>query len=248
MKYSSSFVAPVVLLASSALAAPSLIKPRATAMCGQWDTTTAGNYTIYQDLWGEDNASSGSQCTTVNGITNGTLSWSTNWTWAGGSSSVKSYANVALTTIGKELSTVSSIPSTWDWSYTGNDIVADVSYDMWLAPTADGTDDYEIMVWLDAIGGAGPISSTGSAVADVTIGSVTWNLFSGANGATTVHSFVAQSAQQEWTGDMMDFFTYLIENEGVPDTHYLTSIGAGTEPFTGTDAIFSSSAFSISVS
>jgi len=250
MKFSTA-IAPAVL-ATSALAAPSRVasslKPRSTTICGQWDTVTEGTYTVYQDLWGEAQATSGSQCTTVTGLTGSTLAWSTSWTWAGGSSDVKSYANAALQDIGKELSGISSIPSTWDWSYTSSGtIVADVSYDMWLAPSADGTNDYEIMVWLAALGGAGPISSTGSTVATPTIGSTSWKLYSGANGDTTVYSFVAETEQTAFDGDLMDFFTYLIENENVPNTHYLTSIGAGTEPFTGTDAVLTTTAFSVTV-
>jgi len=250
MKFSAA-IAPAVL-ATSAFAAPSRVasslKPRSTTICGQWDTATEGTYVVYQDLWGEAQATSGSQCTTVTGLTGTTLAWSTSWTWAGGSSDVKSYANAALQDIGKELSRISSIPTTWDWSYTSSDdIVADVSYDMWLAPSAAGTNDYEIMVWLAALGGAGPISSTGSTVATPTIGSTSWQLYSGANGDTTVYSFVAESEQENFSGDLMDFFTYLIENENVPNTHYLTSIGAGTEPFTGTDAVLTTSAFSVTV-
>jgi len=252
MRFSAAAIVPAVL-ATTAFAAPShlasSLKARSTQICGQWDTLNQAPYVIYQDLWNQGAATSGSQCTTLDGFTNGRLTWSTSWTWAGGSSDVKSYANAAIQDIGKELSAVSSIPSTWDWSYTyDGTIVADVSYDMWLAPTASGTNDYEIMVWLAAIGGAGPISSTGSTIATPTIGSTTWKLYSGKNGDTTVYSFVAESEQKSFSGDMMDFFTYLIKNEGVPTSHYLTSIGAGTEPFTGTNAILTTSGYSISVS
>ena len=75
-----------------------------------------GTYTVYQDLWGESAATSGSQCTTVNSLSGTTLAWSTSWTWAGGSSSVKSYANVVVTeTTEKQISAITSIPSTWEW-------------------------------------------------------------------------------------------------------------------------------------
>jgi len=251
MKFSAAIASAI--LASSALAAPSRVasslKDRATTICGQWDTVVQGTYTVYQDLWGEAQATSGSQCTTVTGLSGSKLAWSTSWTWDGGSTDVKSYANAAIQGIGKQLSAVTSIPTTWDWSYTSDGtIVADVSYDMWLAPSASGTNDYEIMVWLAAIGGAGPISSTGSTVANSTIAGTKWDLYSGANGDTKVFSFVAQSEQTAFDGDLMDFFTYLIKEENVPNSHYLTSIGAGTEPFTGENAVFTTSAFSVSVS
>lgn len=125
--------------------------------------------------------------------------------------------------------------------------MADVSYDLWLAPTSGGTNSYEIMVWLAALGGAGPISSSGSAVATPTIGGYSWSLYSGTNGDTTVLSFVATSKIESWSGDMMDFFNYLVENEGVSDSLYITQLQAGTEPFTGTDAVFTTTAYTISV-
>lgn len=111
-------------LAASALAAPSLsevpsktINKRATTICGQWDTVVTGTYTLYQDLWGESAATSGSQCSTFNSLSGDTISWSTSWTWAGGSSSVKSYANVVVTqSTGYEVSAISSIPTVWDYT------------------------------------------------------------------------------------------------------------------------------------
>lgn len=144
------------------------------------------------------------------------------------------------------------ITSTWlltrrHFSYTGSDIVADVSYDLWLAASSGGTNEYEIMVWLAALGGAGPISSTGSTIATPTIGGYTWDLYTGPNGDTTVYSFVASSEIESWSGDMMDFFTYLVDNEGVSSSKYITSLQAGTEPFTGTDAVFSTTKYTMSV-
>lgn len=123
--------------------------------------------------------------------------------------------------------------TTWKWSYTGSSIVADVAYDVFTSATSGGSNAYEIMIWLAAIGGAGPISSTGSPVATTTIDGVSWKLYSGPNGATTVYSFVASSQATSFTGDLMNFFKYLETNQGFPSSQYLVSIGAGTEPFTG---------------
>lgn len=103
------------------------------------------------------------------------------------------------------------------------------------------------MVWLAALGGAGPISSTGSAVATPTIAGSSWSLYSGTNGDTTVYSFVASSTIESFDGDLMEFFTYLVDNEGVSSSKYITSLQAGTEPFTGTDAVFSTTSYTISV-
>ena len=130
-------------------------------------------------------------------------------------------------------------------SYTGTSIVADVAYDMFTSSTATGSNEYEIMIWLAALGGAGPISSTGSPVSTPTINGISWKLYSGPNGDTTVYSFVAASEVTSFSGDIKLFLTYLATNEGFSTSQYVTSIGAGTEPFTGTDAVLSVSAYSI---
>jgi xyloglucan-specific endo-beta-1,4-glucanase len=131
-------------------------------------------------------------------------------------------------------------------SYSTTDIVADVSYDMFLSSSASGSEEYEIMVWLAALGGAGPISSTGSAIATTTINGVTFKLYEGLNGSMTVYSFVAESTTTSFSGDMLDFFTYLIDNEGLSSSLYLIDVQAGTEPFTGS-ATLTTSAFSVTV-
>jgi Glycosyl hydrolase family 12. len=105
---------------------------------------------------------------------------------------------------------------------------------MFLSSSASGSDEYEIMVWLAALGGAGPISSTGSAIATTTINGVTFKLYEGLNGSMTVYSFVAESTTTSFSGDMLEFFTYLVDNEGLSFSLYLVGVQAGTEPFTGT--------------
>jgi xyloglucan-specific endo-beta-1,4-glucanase len=64
-------------------------------------------------------------------------------------------------------------------------------------------------------------------VASPTIANTTWNLYKGPNGSTTVFSFVADSEVPDFSGDIMDFFDYLTENEGLSSSQYLTSVGAG---------------------
>jgi xyloglucan-specific endo-beta-1,4-glucanase len=104
---------------------------------------------------------------------------------------------------------------------------------MFTSSSATGANEYEIMIWLAALGGAGPISSTGSPVSTTTIGGVTFKLYSGPNGSTTVYSFVAESEATSFSADILDFYKYLESSEGFPSSQYLLNIGAGTEPFTG---------------
>lgn len=114
MKFTSAILSAV--LATTAFAAPTkTIAERSTQLCDQWSSLTTGGYTVYNNLWGEGNADSGSQCTTFDSLSGSTVAWSTSWSWSGGSSSVKSYANVAIEDIGKQISSVSSLSTTWDW-------------------------------------------------------------------------------------------------------------------------------------
>lgn len=103
------------------------------------------------------------------------------------------------------------------------------------------------MIWLAALGGAGPISSTGSPIATVWIANTSWALFKGVNSSWTVFSFVAQSQQTSFNGDVLDFFKYLIQNQGMPSSQYLSGIGAGTEPFSGSSAQLTTTKYVISM-
>ncbi|KAI9810721.1 MAG: hypothetical protein M1827_006059 [Pycnora praestabilis] len=227
-----SIILGAIAAATAVYAVPTKTLNKRASMCGQWDSTTTGNYILYQDLWGESAASSGSQCSSLNCFAGNTIAWSTSWSWAGGSSSVKSYANAVVKMTSKELGSLTTIPTTWKWGYTGSSIVADVSYDSFLGTTPTGAASYEVMIWLAALGGAGPISSTGQPIAWPTFGGVSFSLYKGPNGATTVFSFVATSEQTNFRGDLMNFYEYLETNQGVSSSQYLQSIGAGTEPFT----------------
>ena len=85
MKFTTLF--SVASTAALALAAPttsaSALSKRAD-FCGQWDTSVQGDYTVYNNLWGSSAATSGSQCTGVDGLSGSTLKWHTSWSWAGG--------------------------------------------------------------------------------------------------------------------------------------------------------------------
>lgn len=134
--------------------------------------------------------------------------------------------------------------------YTGNGIVANVAYDIFTGstPSTDfSSHEYEFMIWLAALGGAGPISSTGSPIATVQLSGVSWKLYSGPNGNMKVFSFVAESLQESFKGDLTDFTSYLIANQGVSGNQLLQGVGAGTEPFLGNNAVFTTSKYSVSI-
>ncbi|KAI8712718.1 hypothetical protein NCS52_01370600 [Fusarium sp. LHS14.1] len=237
------------LLAVSAAASPTpTLDKRAQTMCGNWGTVSTAGYTVYHNNWGAGQASSGHQCTTFDQVKSGnSFVWSTEWSWTGGHGQVKSYSNVALEKVNKKLSQIKSIPSKWTWRYTGSNMIADVSYDLWLAPSASANNKYEIMVWVGAYGGAGPISSTGSAIATVSIAGNSWKLFKGPNGDTTVFSFVATKNVGNFNGDLNEFFKYLTSKQGVSKDMVITSLQAGTEPFEGSNAVFKTYDYTIKV-
>lgn len=103
------------------------------------------------------------------------------------------------------------------------------------------------MIWLAAIGGAGPISATGSVIDTPTIAGKQWNLYYGLNGSMKVYSFVAPSQVNSFDGDLKEFYTYLVASQGFSNSQYITSIGAGTEPFIGTDAVMKTTGYSVVV-
>lgn len=121
----------------------------AQELCEQYGSTTAGPYTLNNNLWGQGSGS-GSQCTTLDGSTDSTISWHTTWTWSGGENEVKSYANSGLT-LGqvKLVSDLSSIPSSVQWEYDA-DVRANVAYDLFTAADPNHvtySGDYELMIW-----------------------------------------------------------------------------------------------------
>lgn len=117
--------APTSTLEVEASRVDSALEKRATTFCGNWGSQTAGPYTFYHNNWGAGAASSGSQCTTFNDLQSNTASWSTSWSWSGGQGSVKSYSNVALEKVNRQLSSISTINSIWNWGYVIRLLVVD---------------------------------------------------------------------------------------------------------------------------
>ncbi|KAE8906593.1 hypothetical protein PF005_g20918 [Phytophthora fragariae] len=116
----------------------------------------------------------------------------------------------------------------YSYSHSSGTFVADVPYDLFTSSIASGSNEYEIMIWLVAFGGAGPISSTGETIATATIGSNSFKLYKGSNGATTVISFVATKTITNFSADLQKFLSYLIKNQGLPPNQYLITLEAGT--------------------
>jgi hypothetical protein len=151
---------------------------------------------------------------------------------------------VANTGLPIQLSTNPTINCGWDFtvSQTGT---LDVSYDTWLhtvdvstAPNggSDATPSEEVMVWLYAGGGAGPI---GPVVAqNISLAGTTWDLHQGPGGSTwPVSSYVRTGNATTSVMNMMVFYNDLVSRGWIPNTRYLSSIQAGTEVFSGTGSL-----------
>ncbi|KAG2524035.1 hypothetical protein BBO99_00005377 [Phytophthora kernoviae] len=227
------------------LAAASVAIASAGDYCGQWDWAKGTNYIVYNNLWNQGKATSGSQCTGVDKISDSRVAWHTSYSWSSAPTEVKSFSNVALIFTPKQIKNIKSIPSKMKYSYSySGTLIADVSYDLFTSSTAAGNNEYEIMIWLAAYGGAGPISSTGKAIATVTIGGNSFKVYKGPNGNTTVFSFVSTKTITNFSADLLNFLSYLVKNQGLPSSQYLLKLEAGTEPFTGSNAKMTVSSYS----
>ena len=132
-------------------------------------------------------------------------------------------------------------------SYSGDGLVCNVAYDMFLSSTADGNAEYEIMIWLAALGGAGPISESGSTIANPQLAGSSWNLYYGHNGQMQVYSFVASSQITNWSADIMEFINYLVSDQGLSNSQILQSAQGGTEPFVGSNGVLTVPNFKLAV-
>jgi xyloglucan-specific endo-beta-1,4-glucanase len=146
------------------------------------------------------------------------------------------------------MSSIPRCPTLIISSYTGSDLVANVAYDILTSSDCGSIPEYEIMIWLGALGGANPISSSGSPNMTVDIGGTPWDLYQGVKGQATIYTFVAVSQQKDYRGNLNDFFRFLMYNGlRLPGKQCVYYIGAGTEAFTGRNAKFTTTGYNISV-
>lgn len=121
----------------------------AQELCEQYGVYSKDKYIVNNNMWGKDSGT-GSQCTTVDGISDTGVSWHTKWSWSGGEGEVKTYPNSGVELDVKLVSELTSIKTSAKWEYDNSDINADVAYDLFTAAdknheTSGG--DYELMIW-----------------------------------------------------------------------------------------------------
>lgn len=118
-------------------------------LCEQFGYYNSDGYYFNNNKWGQDSGS-GDQCLLVFNTEGGGVSWQADWTWSGSENNVKSYPYSGRELQPKLVSQLSSLPTSASWTYEGNNIRANVAYDLFTAadpnrPTDHG--DYELMIW-----------------------------------------------------------------------------------------------------
>jgi hypothetical protein len=207
---------------------------------------TLGKYWINNNEWGASNGS-GTQSIWSTCQQGDLIAWGTSWNWTGTANKVKSYSSSVLgwqygwkltnTGLPLQISSSSALNCGWSFTFSNSGGSADVSYDIYLhtiqMPGSNDTPTDEIMIWLYTANGAGPISSTGSPVATVTIDQASWNLY---RGSTTWNVFSYVRAQNATSAvlNIKDFMSDLVSRGYVSSSKYITSVQSGTEIFTGT--------------
>jgi xyloglucan-specific endo-beta-1,4-glucanase len=208
---------PLLAFATTATTAAVLEPRQQKSLCEKYAYWSGNGYECLNNLWGDKDATSGSQCTYVDGSSSNGVKWRTTWTWVGGQNNVKSYAYCGrILAKGRTISSISSMKTSAAWTYNTNSIRANVAYDVFTAADANHNNsggDYELMIWLARIGDIYPI---GKSTLQVTLAGHTWDLWIGFNGAMRVYSFVAPSPVQNFNADVKDFFNYLQTNQSFP--------------------------------
>ncbi|KAF2748244.1 glycoside hydrolase family 12 protein [Sporormia fimetaria CBS 119925] len=230
------------------------------ALCSQYAYHASNGYEVLNNLWGKDQAQSGSQCTYFEGNTGSGIRWSSQWQWTGGENLVKSYVYAGkILQKGIKVANARRMPTSIQWSYDTQNMRANVAYDIFTHTDpnhVNSSGDYELMIWLGRYGGIWPISDTQDRpIAKVNIAGYQWDLYYGHNGAMQVYSFVVPgdlrqtpSPYSSFNADVKLFFDYLTQNHGYPaQQQNLIVYQVGTEAFTGGPARFSVSDFSANV-
>jgi hypothetical protein len=209
-----------------------------------------GKYWVNNNQWGvAKSGTTGQQCVWGTCQTGDLVGWGTSWNWTSGSGGVKTFASLVFgwqwgwkvtnTGLPVQISANRMVNCGWDFTVSQTGTI-DVSYDTWLHsisnPGTNDTPTEEVMIWLDAEGGAGPIGAR--VAAGVKLAGATWDLHQGPGGSTwPVSSYVRTSNATTSVMNMMEFYNDLVSRGWIPNTRYLSSIQAGTEVFTGTGSL-----------
>lgn len=201
------------LLAAAAFCAPMAAHACVWSSSAQYGSYTSGSFSWNNDEWG-----SGHNTQTI------CVNSTTNWNIVSNqpnTSGVKAYGHEAFY-VGKALSSINTLSATLSQS-TPSGGSWDAAYDIW-----DSTNAYEIMLWTNWTGSAGPIANSYSCngacptYTNVSVGGGTWNVYEGSNGSNKVISLLLTTKSNNKTLDIKAILNW------IKSTGYFGNITVGS--------------------
>jgi hypothetical protein len=216
--------------------------------------TPSGNYqfsnTIFEitnNPYGDEGSTTNGTCVVLNSISSSDkVSWYTQWTQSESNNyDVYTYPEIIFpggsvsSGLPAELSNISSIPSTWDYTLTNSVSNGfDVAYDLWVYTNPAGTGTpTEIMIWTNATFG-----QDGTDVGTFSSGGLTFTLYQTlpADYSWTnhpVYSFCSTTQVSSVGFNLKLFLQHLIDAGYISSSNYLNSVDAGIEIRNGTGSL-----------
>lgn len=135
--------------------APSTAVPAGAELCRHKDEADLGRLHMVNDLWGSDRATAGNQCVSVTDgspAPDGSVAWSTRWSWSGAPGQPKSFSNVYLgwdwgwkeadSGLPRNMADRPGIRSRWDFTVEADTPGRmEVAYDLWFHDRPDPVGD-----------------------------------------------------------------------------------------------------------
>jgi xyloglucan-specific endo-beta-1,4-glucanase len=151
-----------LLLSSALILTLHVSTTSAIQLCEQYGyfPTTMG-FEFNNNMWGMQDDAAGTQCLYIDSTHPSGVAWHTDWDWSSSSApggadgeyadNVKAYPYSGVAIEEKKLlSDINGMPTSVAWDYSGTNVRADVSYDMFTSADQDhdpSSGDYELMIW-----------------------------------------------------------------------------------------------------
>lgn len=233
-------VAPAIAATGACLAALSAcaVPAKATQYSNsRGGSLPDGHMSLVNNWWGVGSGVSGWQDVWLYD----TNSWGTDWNWSGGKSyNVKTYAEMVDgwnwggfngSPFPYQISGGHSV-NVWWYFNNNNSGTQDVSFDCFFSPSSNPgyqNPSDEMMVWLQANGGAGPL---GSYKTTLSVDGASWNVYQG-YGSWNVVSFVRNGNVSGASLNLMDFARAAASKGFINWSRYFLNVDTGTEIFEG---------------
>lgn len=202
-----------------------------------------GGYVLNNNVWGKDKSPKGWEVIDGIKLDGAKLSWRVRYNWPVGTDkyAVKCYPSVVTGWqwgiwssdghLPREIGRLKRVATTGSVTVR-NPGVQNLAYDLWFHAAGIKPDDKskpsdELMIWMAAHGGAGPL---GKLREKVRIGDTEWSLYVGDIG-WKVFSFVRTTNCDSWSIDAKPFIDHLIHAGLMAPTKQLSAVQFGTEVF-----------------